>query len=711
MGWFVFGDLSVVVPLTVFFLCIWKPIRRWIFPFICVGSAILIQHEIIDFRWSDAGVWGYAVLGALLLFWTISQKEILAPGWLEMYSFLFRLKRSKSFRSELAQWLACMAVASLSLIVFSLYARSSPWIMGVQWGFFVLSMICFLSLIKNLLFPAACIGFALFVIPRISGLPWQAEMRLGYGVLGVLLFLWSNHNYRNSAEFQMKSQKRAFRKNDVDSLIKLLKSRHSKVRKAAAEALGEIGDAQAVEPLIAALQDEDRSMRWRAAEALGEIGGAQAVEPLIAALQDEDRSMRWRAAEALDDVSQRLDEFEPIWESSEPETKAAYWVAKKEWNKCVKIGTPAVKPLIAALKDKDENVRKQAAYALGKIGDAQAVEPLSAALEDNDARVRRGAAEALRKIGDAQAVEPLIAALKDNDARVRKNAAEALGELGGAQAVEPLIAALKDKDANVRWQVAYALGEIGGAQAVEPLIAALKDKVGSVRWRAAEALGEESLIAALEDNDARVRRGAAEALGNLGGAQAVEPLIAALKDKDENVRWRAAEALGNLGGAQAVEPLIAALKDKDENVRWRAAEALDDLSQRLDEFEPIWESNEPETKAAYWVAKKEWDKCVKIGTPAIERLITIVENWPKSGSREVVREAAVSLATLYRYKWRFSEQQKQRLFAMRDTLEASPHKDTSHTDVDWGSIAPDGHHEDRHEDHGSKSPLSVSFPF
>jgi HEAT repeat protein len=65
-----------------------------------------------------------------------------------------------------------------------------------------------------------------------------------------------------------------------------------------------------------------------------------------------------------------------------------------------------------------------------------------------------------------------IAALKDNDWWVRRDAAEALGEIGDARTVEPLIAVLKDKDRDVRWHAASALGEIGDARAVDPLIAA-----------------------------------------------------------------------------------------------------------------------------------------------------------------------------------------------------------------------------------------------
>lgn len=66
-----------------------------------------------------------------------------------------------------------------------------------------------------------------------------------------------------------------------------------------AKALGEIGDARAVEPLIAALKDEDKTMRNVSVIALGRIGDAQAVQPLIAALEDTDKSLRSAAARAL----------------------------------------------------------------------------------------------------------------------------------------------------------------------------------------------------------------------------------------------------------------------------------------------------------------------------------------------------------------------------------------------------------------------------
>lgn len=42
----------------------------------------------------------------------------------------------------------------------------------------------------------------------------------------------------------------------------------------------------------------------------------------------------------------------------------------------VSFGAPAVKPLIAALKQNEPGVRRMAAYALGELGDARAIKPL-----------------------------------------------------------------------------------------------------------------------------------------------------------------------------------------------------------------------------------------------------------------------------------------------------------------------------------------------
>jgi HEAT repeat protein len=55
--------------------------------------------------------------------------------------------------------------------------------------------------------------------------------------------------------------------------------------------------------------------------------------------------------------------------------------------------------LLKALTDASADVREQAAWALGAIGDPKATSGLAKALKDADARVRRQAAWALGAIG------------------------------------------------------------------------------------------------------------------------------------------------------------------------------------------------------------------------------------------------------------------------------------------------------------------------
>ncbi len=191
-----------------------------------------------------------------------------------------------------------------------------------------------------------------------------------------------------------------------------------------------------------------------------------------------------------------------------------------------KIGKPAVKPLIADLKDREPMVRSHAAQALGELKDPRAVEPLIAVLNDEDPLIQRQAVKALRKISDPRAVDPIISVLNDKSRKsyVRMTAAEALGRFGGSDGVESLIAALSDEHWDVRSHAAKALGRIKDPRAVK------------------------SLIVALRDQDATVRGYVVDALAEINDPSAIGPLVAVLEDENKNVRKKAARALKKIAG-------------------------------------------------------------------------------------------------------------------------------------------------------------------
>ncbi len=342
----------------------------------------------------------------------------------------------------------------------------------------------------------------------------------------------------------------------VKPLIDALKDGDRNMNIAAARALGAIGDAQAVEPLIDFIKINSTvaeealikigkpavktllpilnsesglfDIRLTIVNALGEIGDTEAVEPLINALRDRSRAVCEAAAKSLKNLG---------WEPDPGETGAWYWIAKRDWEKVISQGVSAVEPLSVALKSKDWDVRIAAAKALGELREPQAVEPLIHALKDEFCfDVRKAAAMALDKLGwgpdhsengalywiakskwkrvisiGTSAVEPLIATLKKYEI-AREAVVEALVEIG-EPAVKPLIVILKDKDKNVRKTAARTLEKLGwkpdhgeagawywvakhdwkkaislGTSAIAPLLETLKDKDYKVRMAAADLL-------------------------------------------------------------------------------------------------------------------------------------------------------------------------------------------------------------------------------
>ena len=86
----------------------------------------------------------------------------------------------------------------------------------------------------------------------------------------------------------------------------------------------------------------------------------------------------------------------------------------------------------------------------------------------------RGAVTAQKSPAEA-AIDGLVAALKDTDPGVRRQAAAALGQAGSPRAVPGLIELLKDSLPDVRQRAVSALAQIGLASAGSTLVATLND--------------------------------------------------------------------------------------------------------------------------------------------------------------------------------------------------------------------------------------------
>ncbi|MHB9108315.1 MAG: HEAT repeat domain-containing protein [Armatimonadota bacterium] len=183
----------------------------------------------------------------------------------------------------------------------------------------------------------------------------------------------------------------------IEPLSLALRDRKADVRKSIAEVLVKIGQP-AVDSLIYALNDDEWVAREAAAWALGQIGDMWSVGPLCDALHDPHSAVAEAAALALDEIGV----------PEEPEVLSWYLVAKKEWQRVTALGSAATEALLHATQDVNPDVRWAATRALGLVCDPDAAAGLRALLHDEEVYVRDAAADALRAIGasfDESAVE------------------------------------------------------------------------------------------------------------------------------------------------------------------------------------------------------------------------------------------------------------------------------------------------------------------
>ncbi len=366
----------------------------------------------------------------------------------------------------------------------------------------------------------------------------------------------------------------------TQAFIVALTDRNPYTREKAAEALGCIGDSCATKLLVAALNDTNWKVRENAAEALGLIGDTSAIGPLVVVLEDDDSDVRLKAAESLDRLG---------WQPGDEAERRLYFIAKKDWDECLKLNGVTVKALTRVLSDKNPQVRKEATETLVKIGDLDTVEALILALENNNSDIRKEAAETLGNIGQGEAVKPLIVLLNDINPDVRQTAAEALVKIGGLHTMEQLIFALQDRNSYVREAAAEILGKISNP-ALDPLMYALWESNWEVRIEAAKALGKlrnsravNSLIAVLNYEGRDTRSDITEDSGKITSSLA-EPFIAAGMTQDIRLRIEVIKALGQIGDKRAVPALVGELQHW--NTAQDATEALEKLGwspQSIDE--------------------------------------------------------------------------------------------------------------------------------
>ena len=192
-------------------------------------------------------------------------------------------------------------------------------------------------------------------------------------------------------------------------LIPMLNDRDEFVRREAAFALGEVGDQSAVAPLLALLNREKAiEVRSAAVIGLGGTGDASTIAPLLAILakraREEDEFVRRSAARAVGRIAQfvRIGTRDVVTpQNFLPERfkdlKTPVTISATQQNGVFRSATAQLLKVLNSSNESDDT-RREAAFALGAIGDASALPDLRSKIGAADNYLSEISKEAVLKI-------------------------------------------------------------------------------------------------------------------------------------------------------------------------------------------------------------------------------------------------------------------------------------------------------------------------
>lgn len=203
---------------------------------------------------------------------------------------------------------------------------------------------------------------------------------------------------------------------DWRALAAILSDEDKGMRRRAARAMGEIGDARASPALMAAVRDPDAWVRLDVVRALGKLKTAAALDVLIAELRDENIDIRMEALHALGctrdkravgplitalgDLHQEIrsgaaEALNQIgWVPSSNNDRALLLIAKKQWTDLLAISGFSLDSAWENVKSREEYVRVHAVESLGTVGDERVTDFLLAGMGDTSREVRLAAIRA-----------------------------------------------------------------------------------------------------------------------------------------------------------------------------------------------------------------------------------------------------------------------------------------------------------------------------
>lgn len=340
----------------------------------------------------------------------------------------------------------------------------------------------------------------------------------------------------------------------ADLVLEAARAAEPRRRQAACYALGQRGDAVALNLLSTLVHDTDPSVQEAACVALGEHGGDEALVLIERLLRDPKTTVRQRSG-----IYRNLPRFggettarflTPVFDrkgTSEDELLAAI-------PPLTRLESRRAAPLIlACLRSRHRAVRVAAVPLLPRLPWLAAAPWWLSALADTQPKARSEALQHLAKVDLPAALALVVKAAGDPDAHVRRAAIKALGTMtGGSRHRDLIVAAGNDPDLRVRQAAFLALGRLRSPPATNLLLAEtwLEHPDPEIRSTVAQALGlretPETTLALLrlaDDTQVEVRQAALRATACHLGTSAQALLVGRLEAPDPDRRLETVTAL------------------------------------------------------------------------------------------------------------------------------------------------------------------------
>ncbi len=411
-------------------------------------------------------------------------------------------------------------------------------------------------------------------------------------------------------------------------LALLLKDKDATVAKAAALALGRIGDEVAATGLLVACDavgPEVRVAVWegllRCGEACLSQGNKSAASRIYQAVLEDKPSVAIRLAawrgEALSNDAQRAKlvvealtgndgplrpaAIKLLRETKDDETLKACLRSWKSLDADAQVlVTIAVADLgnraflsdaLAACKSSAESVRIAGIKAVGALGDGENVALLAERAAEALGGEQAAAKDSLRGLRGKNVHAEMIALVKKANPAVRVELIQTLADRMATEATPTLLQTAASDNASVRAASCRALRDLAGAGDVSALVALLADAtdaerkqventiLGVARRTNAGAEASKAVLAKLDSTrDAKVRGTMLVILGQLGDGSALPILRKALSDANTEVQYAAITGLGRWPNAEPLADLLRVAGDKNNaNCQVRALGAYIDL--------------------------------------------------------------------------------------------------------------------------------------